>query len=299
MLAQRTQALATRRISRRGRATHLLLLIPLAVILCIFIASLASVALTSLQVFGEGRIMSGTFTLGNYARFLTDPYYLNILLWTLWMGVVVTCCSLLLGYPAAYVIARTRRHKGLLIALAVSPILITSVIRTYAWLGLLANNGLINRTMLNLELIDLPLPLMYNRFGIGLGLTHVLLPYMILSLVASLQTIDVSLEDAARSLGASAQRAFLTVTLPLSLPGIVAGSLLVFTLTIASFITPAILGSPQTKMLSEVIYETFVEAANWPFAAAISFILLAISLGSTVAYSRLIQSYTRHEEAGA
>jgi putative spermidine/putrescine transport system permease protein len=299
MLAERTRVMAARRGGRRGGPAHLLLLIPLALVLCTFIASLAAIALTSLQLFDQGRIVSGTFTAGNYARFVTDPYYLNILLWTLWMGVVVTFCTLLLGYPAAYVIARARRHKGLLIALAVSPILITSVIRTYAWLGLLANNGFINRTLLNLDLIDLPLPLMYNRFGIGLGLTHVLLPYMILSLVASLQTIDVSLEDAARSLGASAPRAFLTVTLPLSLPGIVAGSLLVFTLTIASFITPAILGSPQTRMLSEVIYETFVEAANWPFAAAISFILLAISLGSTVTYTRLIQSYARHEEARA
>jgi putative spermidine/putrescine transport system permease protein len=296
MLAERSQVLATRWTARTGRYLRLLLLLPLAALSVVFVASLASVALTSLQVFEQGRIVSGTLTLQNYGRFITDRYYLNILLWTLWMGAVVTVATVIIGYPAAYVIARARRYKGLLIALAVSPILITSVVRTYAWLGLLSNNGFINKTLLGLGFIQEPLPLMYNRFGIALGLTHVLLPYMILSLVASLQTVDDSLEEAARSLGASPRRAFLSVTLPLSMPGIIAGSLLVFTLTIASFITPAILGSPQTKMLSEVIYEVFVEVANWPFASAIAFILLAVSLGSTVAYSKILQSSMRREE---
>jgi putative spermidine/putrescine transport system permease protein len=280
---------AARRRSQRGRYTFLLLLAPLAVVLLVLGASLAYMAVLSLRPFHEGIITQAGTTVDNYRRFLMDSFYLKILWRTLLAGSAIVGTTIMIGYPVAYYISRVRRFRDLLIALTITPLLTSSVIRVYSWVYILGNAGFINTALQQLGLTQEPIRLMYNLQGVIVGLTHVFLPFMILSLLASLTNLDRTLEEAARGLGASRWRAFFTITLPLSVPGIIAGSLLVFTLTIASYITPAVLGSPSDKLLAQVIFDVFVSAGNWPFGAAIAFILLVVSLTVTVLYYRLME----------
>jgi putative spermidine/putrescine transport system permease protein len=279
----------TARRNRRRRWRFLLLLAPLSVVLLVLAASLTYMAVLSLRPFHQGVISQAGATIDNYRRFLADPFYLKILWRTLLGGVLVIGTTVVIGYPVAYYISRTGRSRSLLIALTIAPLLVSSVIRVYSWVYILGNAGFINTMLLRLGLTHQPIRLMYNLQGVIVGLTHVFLPFMILSLLAALSNIDQTLEEAAQGLGASRWRAFLTVTLPLSVPGIIAGSLLVFTLTIASYITPAVLGSPSRKLLAQVIFDEFVSAGNWPFGAAIAFILLTVSLVVTVLYYRLME----------
>lgn len=279
----------TRRWAPGVRCELLLLLAPLGVVLLVLGASLVFMAVLSLRPFHEGVISQTGETINNYRRFLADPFYLKILWRTLLGGIFVIGTTIVIGYPVAYYISRVRRFRALLIALTIAPLLISSVIRVYSWVYVLGNAGFINTMLQRLGLTHQPIRLMYNLQGVVIGLTHVFLPFMILSLLAALSNIDQTLEEAAQGLGASRWRAFLTVTLPLSTPGIVAGSLLVFTLTIASYITPTILGSPSEKLLAQVIFDVFVSAGNWPFGAAIAFILLTVSLVVTVLYYRLME----------
>lgn len=168
-----------------------------------------------------------TFSLANYARVLTDPFFLRVLFDTLALGVMVTLITLVLGYPVALAIVRSRGLRGSLItALVAVPLVTSAVVRTYSWLTLLAPNGLVNRTLIGAGVIDRPLRLLFDGTGVTIGLVHVLLPFMILAVASSLRNVDPALEEAARSLGAGPLRTFWRVTFRLSLPGVIAGSLL-------------------------------------------------------------------------
>src|SRR5437763_1633437 len=209
-----------------GAGARLLLLLPFTALLGVFFAApLALMVAISLsrQSFGE---LQWTLTLHHYARFFSDAYYIGVLWDTLVLGAIVTVSALLLGYPVAYHLARTRsRVKPLLLVAVLSPLLVGIVIRCYGWMILLADRGLINATLVERGWLARPLPLMYNRFGVAVALVHVFLPFMVLSLTGVLKRIDPHALEAALTLGASPRRAFLEVTLPLSLPGILAGSL--------------------------------------------------------------------------
>jgi putative spermidine/putrescine transport system permease protein len=226
-----------------------------------------------------GRGVLQTWELTHYEAFLTDRFHLDILARSLLMSIYVTIGCLLLGFPLAYALSRLRGWaRALLYFTVLLPLLTSAVVRTFGWMILLSNNGFINKTLIGWGVIETPVPMMYRMTGIVIALTQVLLPFMVLALDAALLNIDRQLYDAARNLGAGAARIFFQVTLPLTLPGIVSGSVLVFTLAISAFVTPALVGGPRIPVMATLIYQQGIALLNWPFGAAISFVLLVVLL---------------------
>jgi putative spermidine/putrescine transport system permease protein len=213
--------------------------------------------------------ITSEFTLAYYVRLVTDEYYREIIGRTLALGAVVTLATLLIGYPVAFFLARTRsRWRNWLTILVVFPLLLNLVVRTFGWIALLAQNGLVNQALQVLGLVHSPVKLLFNFAGLLIGLTHIFLPFMVLVLIGAIQNIPREVEDAARVLGASWGSAFLRVTLPLSAPGIVSGSILVFVLTISALVTPRLLGGPTYQVMSTLIYDEFLQRLNWPAGSA-------------------------------
>jgi putative spermidine/putrescine transport system permease protein len=208
-------------------------------------------------------------TIAYYVRLVTDEYYREIIGRTLALGAVVTLATLVIGYPVAFFLARTRsRWRNWLTILVVFPLLLNLVVRTFGWIALLAQNGLVNQALQALGLVPSPLKLLFNYAGLLIGLTHIFLPFIVLVLIGAIQNIPREVEDAARVLGASWGSAFLRVTLPLSAPGIVSGSILVFVLTISALVTPRLLGGPTYQVMSTLIYDEFLQRLNWPAGSA-------------------------------
>lgn len=227
--------------------------------------------------------------LGNWVEVLTDPFYRIILWQTLRIAAITTVVCALLGYVPAYFIARTRiRQKALLVLLLMLPFWISYIIRTLSWINILGTSGAINATLEWLRLIHEPFQMLYNQGAVILGLAHYLLPFMILNIYVSLDGIDRNLEPAARTLGCTPWQAFREVTLPLSLPGLAAGSLLCFVLGAGTYITPLILGGPGDAMFANLIYEAVIIQLNWPLGSALSVVLLVL-LGTVVLlYNRFL-----------
>jgi spermidine/putrescine transport system permease protein len=229
------------------------------------------------------------FQFGNWEELLTDGYYHDAMWKTLRLSAIVTALAAALGYVPAYVIATTRyRHKWLLLLLLILPFWVSFIIRTLSWIHIFGNQGALNGLLGWLGLIDAPLALMYTEFTVIVGFIHVFLPYMILNVYVSLEGIDRNLEPAARTLGATPWQAFREVTLPLSLPGLAAGSLLVFVLTGGSYVTPLILGGPGDFLFGNLVYDAVVTELNWPMGATLSFALLVVLGGVVVLYSRFM-----------
>src|SRR5262245_4804851 len=186
-------------------------------------------------------LFAPTFTLRHYARLVAAPVYLRILENTFEISLLVTVLALALGYPLAYLLASARpRAAALMLGCIMLPLLTSVLVRTYAWMVLLGRRGLVNESLVALGLLDAPVPLLYNRTGVTIGMVHVLLPFMVLPLYSAMKAIDVELVRAAENLGASPRQAFLRVYLPLSLPGVAAGCVLVFVAAIGFFVTPAL-----------------------------------------------------------
>jgi putative spermidine/putrescine transport system permease protein len=230
------------------------------------------------------------FTGRHYARLIDSDLYFDALIATLRIGIVVTALALLVGYPIAHCMARMRSRLGhaLLLIAVIAPMLTGIVVRTFAWMTLLADRGVINTTLAWLGWIEKPLPLMYNEFGVVVGLVHIYVPFMVLTLVGVIGRIDPALEEAARNLGAGRLRTFLEVTLPLSLPGILAGSLLVFALAISAYVTPVLLGGTNVLTLPMLIYQQVSASFNLGFAGALGVVLLAVSLVLVIAYNAVL-----------
>jgi spermidine/putrescine transport system permease protein len=228
------------------------------------------------------------FGLSNYARAL-DPLYLRIFLQSLKIAVTATVLALLIGYPAAYFIAGAPagRQKALLI-LAILPFWSNYLIRTYAWIVLLNREGLINRGLAAAGVIEEPLPLLYNDFAIVVGLLYAYLPFMILTLYASIARLGPELREASADLGAGWLQTFLRVTVPLTVPGIAAGCIFVFVLSIGNFITPDLLGGGRRIMVGNLIYDQFLSARDWPFGASLAFILIGIMMALLLAQAWLV-----------
>lgn len=229
------------------------------------------------------------FQFGNWQELLTDGYYRSAIWKTLRLSVIVTVLAAVLGYIPAYFIAMTKfKHKWLLLLLLILPFWVSFIIRTLSWIHIMGNQGVINGILMWLGVTDEPIKMMYNEFAVIVGFIHVFLPYMILNIYVSLEGIDQNLEPAARTLGATPWQAYLEVTLPLSLPGLAAGCLLVFVLTGGSYVTPLILGGPSDFLYGNLIYDAVVVELNWPMGATLSFTLLVL-LGLVVTlYSRLM-----------
>ncbi|MDR2893804.1 MAG: spermidine/putrescine ABC transporter permease PotB [Deltaproteobacteria bacterium] len=222
---------------------------------------------------GETDFFIPVFTLDNYSRLL-DPAFIRIFWDSMYLASISTLVCLLLGYPFAYLLARSsKRMRPWLMLLVVVPFWTNSLIRTYALIIILKTQGLINKLFIWLGLADGPFSLMYSDFAVFMGLTYTLLPFMILPLYASIEKLDVRLLDAAKDLGAGTLRSFWHVTLPLTLPGIVAGSILVFLPALGTFYVPEILGGATNMLLGTFIKNQFLVARDWPLGAAASTIL--------------------------
>lgn len=244
----------------------LLLFLPMTVIVVI-----------SFSVSGDFGNVIYEFTLQNYRRFWEATVYKNIILESLFYGVVVTGLALPFGYTAGYFLGRSETDwKWVLLGLVVLQYWVPFIIRTYAWIIILSNNGVLNQLLLGVGLIDSPLNIMYTTYSMILGLTVSLLPFMILPVYVSVSTIDEDQIHAAKTLGATDFRAFREITLPQSLPGIVSGVLFVFIIGAGAFLAPTLLGGPDTRMIAPVIESVFILDFNWPFAAALSIIYFAL-----------------------
>ena len=230
------------------------------------------------------------FTARHYLRLVSDLYYLEVIWTTIRIGLWTTLISLVIGYPLAHWMARIKSRAGhaVLLMAVLAPMLTGIVVRTFAWMTLLADRGAINTTLAWLGLIEKPLPLMYNEFGVVVGLVHIYVPFMVLTLIGVIGRIDPALEEAARNLGAGRARTFLEVTLPLSLPGILAGSLLVFALSISAYVTPVVLGGSNVLTLPMLIYQQVSASFNLGFAGALGVVLLVVSLMLVVAYNAVL-----------
>ena len=229
------------------------------------------------------------FHLDNWQEVLTDPFYRSFLWQTLRIAALTTLVCAVLGYIPAYFLANSRtRYRTLLLLLLMLPFWISYIIRTLSWINILGVSGAVNLLLQSVGLIDEPLQMLYNEASVILGLVHFLLPFMILNIYVSLEGIDKNLTDAARSLGCTGWQAFREVTLPLSLPGLAAGSLLCFVLGAGTYITPLILGGPSDWMFANLIFEAVITQLDWPLGSALSIVLLVL-LGSIVLlYNRFL-----------
>lgn len=277
-------------IREHSNSQVLILLVPaLFWLTFFFLLPIASIFIYSFAERGAYGGVDWTLTFGNYRRLL-DPLYLGILWRSIVTAAVSTAVCLILGYPFAYYAARYQyRWRNVLLLLVVVPFWTNFLIRTYAWMVILRSEGVLNKLLVALLPGVTPPELLYTPVAVHIGLIYGYLPFMILPLYASLEQIDGALIDAAKDLGAKPWRAFLNVTLPLSIPGIVAGSVLVFIPTVGAFITPDLLGGGKVNYIGNVIARQFKTARDWPFGSALSFLLMGVVLVGTVIYFRSLQ----------
>ena len=286
---------------RSGRAlarryAHVPLLAPaVALSVAVFWVCMAVLLLMSVYPF----LAAGTpkFTLAAWQRLLTDPYYLGIIVTTLRMAAVVTVLSLLIGYPAAYAMSKIQRPGWALAAYLIlfAPILVSVVVRTYGWLLLLSNTGVINFLLRTAGLVREPVPLIFNFTGIIIAMVHILLPFVVFPILSVIGQLTPDLKEAAMDLGANRWQTFRRVTLPMTMPGVISGAQIVFTLTISAFVTPFLMGGGKVQILSGLIYRD-MEAVNLGFASAVALMLLvlaAVILATSNVFAR--QAYKRAE----
>ena len=240
-----------------------------------------------------------TDNLTYYTKFFTDPFYLKIFKNTAVLSVKTTVLTLLLGYPTAYFIARTKsKIKGFLIIATIFPFLVSAVIRAYGWMVILGGSGLLNQILMKWNLIEAPLNIMYTETAVMIGMAQLLLPYMILAITGVIQSIDKNVENAARSLGANPVQTFVKVTFRLSAPGVISGCILVFTMSMTSYITPQLLGGAQYLTMTTLIYNQIKTTYNLEFANAICYILVFAILVFQVVSNGLSNSVNKRLGSG-
>ncbi|MGO4961857.1 ABC transporter permease [Jeotgalibaca porci] len=224
-------------------------------------------------------LYNGGFTLDSYISFFNSSYNVSILWRTVKLSLIVTVLSVLFGLPTAYFIARSnRKWRSLMMGLVLFPLLTNSVVRSFAWINILGTNGIINRALLATGLIQEPLQLLYTEFAITIGSLYLFLPLMITTLVGILENIDSEIVEAAETLGASPVVAFMKVIWPLSIPGVIVGSILVFTGTLTAYTTPQLLGGNQNMMMSTFLYQNAMTLGNWQNAGVIALIMIVTTI---------------------
>ena len=231
------------------------------------------------------------WTLNNYVRFF-EPLYIQIFASTLFTAVVTTLFTFALGYPIAYTIAMImpKRWQQMGIILVMIPFWINFLIRSYAWVIILRAQGLVNTFLLHLGVIEVPMILLYNDYAVMLGMVYALLPFMILPIYVSLEQMDKRLLEAASDLGAKPFTAFRKVTLPLTMPGVAAGSILVFISSLGMFVVPDVMGGAKSALIGNVIQDQFLAARDWPFGSSLSIILAILALLLIVLYYKALQA---------
>ena len=256
-----------------------------AVLIFLFFAPLAIICAYSLLTRGPYGGVMLPWTFENYTR-VFDRLYAAILWRSLWIAAVSTALCLILAFPLALYISRSRRHKTLLLNLVMLPFWTSFLIRTYAWIFLLRDSGPIQSALQALHLTRAPLPLLFNAGAVIVGLVTGYLPFMVLPLYATIERQDPALLDAAADLGASPLTTIWRITVPLARPGIIAGCVLVFIPCLGAFLTPDLLGGGKTVMLGDLVQNQFTTARDWPFGAAVSLLLMAAVLAVTLALAR-------------
>ncbi|MPW10844.1 ABC transporter permease subunit [Paraburkholderia sp. CNPSo 3155] len=263
-----------------------------AVLVVLFVIVLPGVQLVrySFNHFDSVQMMQAAFTLDNYVQFLTDPYYHAVLWTTIKVAALCTALSLVLGFPVAYVLAKTQsRYKSQLVMLLVFPLLVGNVVRAAGWMVMLGNAGFVNATLIALGVVDQPVRLLYTPFAVVAGTTAVVLPYMILTLQSVLEGLDFSIEEAARNLGASFAQTLARVVLPIAAPGVAAGTMLVFILCMNAYATPVLLGGTGITMMTPAIYDQIAKANNWPFGAVLSLVSMVVTFALALLSHWIIQ----------
>ncbi len=281
----------------RRRSLAPLLLLPAAVlVLAVLGMPLLTLFRYSFNRFVPGQLMVEAMTWDNYARFFQDPYFLNVLWTTVQVAILCTVLSVILAFPVAYFLARTQsRFKSLLIILTVFPLLVGNVVRAAGWMALLGNQGFVNAVLIWLGLVQQPVKILYTPVAVVVGIIAVVLPYMILTLQSVIESIDRSVEEAAANLGARPITVFRRIILPLSLPGVLAGTVLVGILCMNAYATPVLLGGSQFKMMAPALYDQVARASNWPFGAALAFVLMVATVLLTLASTLVLKRRTTRD----
>lgn len=262
----------------------------LLVFVTMLLAPLALTAILSLNVFNGMDGIQKVYSLKNYLEIFSDSYYLEIFGRTALMSAIVTVLCVVLGVPETIIISRMRgRWRGVFLLIILAPLLISVVVRTLGWSILMGNNGLINKGLMLFHIIDEPLRLAFTMTGVTIAMVHVMVPFMVISVWASLQKLDPQVENAGLSLGASQRTVFRRVVLPQLLPGILSGSIIVFALSASAFATPALLGGRRLKVVATAAYDEFLNTLNWPLGAAIAVVLLVANIVIIVGCNRWIE----------
>ena len=275
------------------RHTYLFLLVPPLMVLTIFLLIPLLILLRysfSTYIPGEGLKM--IFTLSNYVRFVTDQYYLNGLLITLGTGLVVVLVTLLFAYPVAYFYAKTRfRYRGILLIMLLSPFYTNIIIKIFGWMVLLGRQGVVNKLLVNYHLLERPFEFLYSYIGVIIIMVYVHVPMMTLLLIGPIQNIKDTWIESAKICGSRNMGVIKNIILPLSVPGILSGSIIVYTSVIAAFIIPLMVGGDWGKRFISVMMYTHINVTqNWAFAAAIAVILIITSLTIITVFSRILKS---------
>lgn len=254
------------------------LLAPSGLLVLLFAVAMIILFARSFHSFSEGQI-SSPYTLETWKHFLTSSYYWSILRTTIQLGATVTVLTLLLGYPTAYVLVRIRSRALTVAAYVIlfSPLLVSVVVRSYGWMLLLDDRGLVNSVLTQVPGRDAPARLIFNQLGVTIALVHILLPFAIFPILSVLRQLPPRVEEAAADLGARPWQTFVRVVLPLSLPGVVSAASIVFTLAISAWVTTVLLGGGRVVVLAKLIYDNIAEL-NWPLGAVEAFVLLCVAL---------------------
>jgi putative spermidine/putrescine transport system permease protein len=271
------------------------LILPLA---ALFVACFVAPLLVLLALSLHSDVAMKTWTIGNYAKFFTDSFNYSILIDTLLLGVKATLVCLIFGYPIAWLCARaSARWQSVLLFLVILPILTSVVVRTFAWIVILGRQGVLNQIAMGLGLVHEPLRLLNTEMGVVMVLAQVQMPLMVLPILTVLSKMDPNLADASRALGAGEWRTFWKVTLPLSLPGIIAGCILTYSASITAFVTQSLIGGARLIYMPLHIYQQAVGANNWPFAAAISIIFMMAVIAVVAVLSVFARASETHGRA--
>ncbi|MFZ5822933.1 MAG: ABC transporter permease [Bacillota bacterium] len=266
----------------------------LVLLLFFFVLPYANMLFMSFMTPGQSGPYDPIPTLNNYLQTVSDPFNWKVLGRTLWYATLTTFITLVLGYPMAYHMSRaSSRLKGVLLMLLISPLLVGVIIRSYGWMIILADKGLINTTLMQWGLIEEPLRLMYNPFGVMVGMVHIYMPFMVLSLAGTLQGIHPDVELAGRSLGASGWKTFWRVLWPLSLPGVFAGSILVWVLAVSAYVIPTLLGGNNVITAPMLVVQTIMDKFNWPLGSAQAMGLFAGTMLIVWVYVKLMNRAMR------
>lgn len=274
-----------------GKATPWFLSAPaLTLFAALLVTPLAMTFLLSFNSFSFYGGIENTFGLENYIEVLSDTYFYEIFGRTFLIAFITTAICAVLGLPEAYILFRMKpAWRSFMLLIVLGPLLISVVVRTLGWAILLGNKGVINEFLRDIGLITSPIRMMYTSTGIVVALVHVMIPFMILAVWAALQRQDPATERAAESLGAGPFTIFMRIVLPQAMPGVLSGSLIVFSLSASAFATPAVLGGRRVKVVSTTVYDEFLNTLNWPLGAAIAILLLVSVLTIMIAWNKLVE----------